>query len=183
MCILIKEFDRMHSLFFALLIHKRYNIDMEGFNSKNNIPEITPQESKEKKSVLGDPFAAWLYKEGLKSGEKDFSHEHFIEDTIENNKKIQNKEEVEQALKFALELPRSRPDLVASLYVLEGNDEEALALILGYTDRSLDYVMKNTLILLLQNKSKEEKEKIMESIKKDNPALSHYIENRYSNVE
>ena len=85
-----------------------------------------------------------------------------------------------------MNLPDSRPDLVASLYILEGNEEneeKALDLILGYTDRSLDYVMKNTLILLLKNKSKEDKEKIMEMIKKYNPDFNNYIENRYSKVE
>ncbi|KKP91281.1 hypothetical protein A2467_01525 [Candidatus Nomurabacteria bacterium RIFOXYC2_FULL_36_8] len=158
--------------------------DINKISSGEPIPEnaITPEK---KKNIKDDPFMMWMARKGLK-GETYFSHTNFIEDVIEDNKKNQNKKEIEQALVFALNLPDSRPDLVASLYILEGNEEneeKALDLILGYTDRSLDYVMKNTLILLLKNKSKEDKEKIMEMIKKYNPDFNNYIENRYSKVE
>ena len=151
-------------------------------NDTNKVSsELVPDlELKPENIKVPDYFNIWLAKEGLKSGEKNFSEEHFIEDTIKNNKKIQNEEEIKQAFMLALHLPENRPDMIASLYVLKGDYEEALNLILEYrdknTDKSLNEYMKDTLMLLLQKKSKEERPSIMEEVIEKNPNLFKYID-------
>jgi len=174
---LINIFDTTNSLFFALLLHKRYNVNMEGLNFKkkspeNSKPEQTPFTKIEEKKIT-DPYLKWMAEKGLK-GETDFSQLRYIEEAIIN----ENEEDIKKALDFAMSYYRDREDLIAKLNILKGNFDDAKKIILEYKDRDLDDVMVGSLSLLLK-KNPEKRDNIMNEVAEENPELIEYIKNRY----